>query len=72
MIRGDEEEGSLPRGRANRRIGRLPTSGPGKSKDQRMPSGCTTRPYLSLRSNNPAANTGSVTGQAMLKGVGIG
>lgn len=45
--RGDEVEGSPPRGGANRRTLRLSPAAPGKSKDQRMPSGrVTAHPVL--------------------------
>src|SRR3990172_4878288 len=40
--RGDEVEGSLPQGRANRRPRRFASAAPGKSRVQRMPSGRLT------------------------------
>jgi hypothetical protein len=40
---GDEDEGSLPQGGANRWISRLPAWVPGKSRDQRKPSRSHTR-----------------------------
>src|SRR3990172_5361175 len=40
--RGDEVEGSLPQGGANRRLRRFAPAAPGKSRVQRMPSGRLT------------------------------
>jgi len=47
---GDEEEGSYPQGWANRWSEDLEIAHqPGKSKDQRKPSGCATTQILSLQ-----------------------
>jgi hypothetical protein len=65
----DEDEGSCRHRQANRVPRRLPACGPGKSRDQRKPSGCAITRHLPSRAKL-IPNAPRVTGETKRMQIG--